>query len=128
MKQSKNVKSRLSAQRFPSSPRDRNKGVIIGRVQEEAEQPLQEDELCIPEPVEYEESSDDVYCVCQEAYNTDAAMISCDSCEEWFHCRCVGVAPSTARTIKKYTCPICQAVKGNFDELAEAMQRTQRTR
>lgn len=66
--------------------------------------------------------------MCQQPYDTEAAMISCDACDEWFHCRCVGVAPTTARTIKKYTCPICQAVRGSVKELEAALQRSQQTR
>ena len=38
-------------------------------------------------------------------------MISCDLCGEWYHMRCVGVTQSQARTLKKYTCPVCVAVK-----------------
>ena len=77
---------------------------------------------------EYEEDERDLYCVCQQPYNVDTAMISCDACEEWFHCRCIGLTQSAARTIKKYLCPLCAALRGNDRELEAALARTRRTR
>lgn len=55
-------------------------------------------------------------------------MISCDNCEEWYHCSCISISPATARSIKKYTCPLCLAIRGNPKELEWALLRTRRTK
>lgn len=41
-------------------------------------------------------------------------MISCDLCGSWYHMRCVGVTQSQARSLKKYQCPVCVAVKASL--------------
>ena len=40
-----------------------------------------------------------------------AAMISCDGCGDWFHSRCVGLSQSQMRGQRRFTCPICIAIK-----------------
>lgn len=40
-----------------------------------------------------------------------AAMVTCESCKDWFHARCVGVSQTHMRSMRRYTCPICAAVK-----------------
>lgn len=39
----------------------------------------------------YVENESELFCVCQQPYNVDTAMISCDGCSEWYHLRCVGL-------------------------------------
>lgn len=34
--------------------------------------------------------------------------ICCDSCQDWFHGRCVGILQSEAENIDEYVCPNCQ--------------------
>lgn len=41
--------------------------------------------------LEYEEDENRLLCVCQQPYSADSAMVSCDTCGEWFHLRCVGL-------------------------------------
>ena len=36
-------------------------------------------------------------------------MIQCEDCFEWFHGACVGITEKTAKKIKKYVCPKCEA-------------------
>lgn len=57
------------------------------------------------------EDERELYCLCQQPYNVDTAMISCDLCGEWYHMRCVGMSQAQARSLRKYTCPICAAVR-----------------
>ena len=100
-------------------------------MQEEANRPAAEEPGSSGAPQEqheYEEDERDLYCVCQQPYNVDTAMISCDSCEEWYHCRCIGLTQTTARSIKMYICPVCLAVRGSEKELEQALGRTRRTR
>lgn len=77
---------------------------------------------------EAEEDEHDLYCLCQQPYNVDTAMISCDSCEEWYHLKCMGLTQSATRTIKKYMCPLCDALRGNKVPLEAALSKTRRTR
>ena len=72
---------------------------------------------------EYEENEQELLCVCQQPYNVDTAMISCDVCEDWYHLRCVGVTQFAAKSMKKYTCPVCLALKGNAEPLEAALAK-----
>lgn len=69
----------------------------------------------------YEENEQELLCVCQQPYNVDTAMISCDVCEDWYHLRCVGMTQAAAKSMKKYTCPVCMALKGNVEPLDAAL-------
>ena len=40
---------------------------------------------CVPPAAE-------AYCVCRQPYG-GSAMIQCDNCEEWYHCKCMAVDP-----------------------------------
>ena len=71
----------------------------------------------------YEESEQDLLCVCQQPYNVDTAMVSCDMCEDWYHLRCVGVTQTAAKSMKKYVCPVCTALKGNAEPLEAALAK-----
>ena len=61
--------------------------------------------------------------MCQQPYNVDTAMISCDVCEDWYHLRCMGMTQAAAKSMKKYTCPVCLALKGNSDPLQAALAK-----
>ena len=50
-------------------------------------------------------------------------MISCDVCEDWYHLRCVGMTQTAAKSMKKYTCPVCVALKGNAEPLEAALAK-----
>ncbi len=71
----------------------------------------------------YEENEQELLCVCQQPYNVDTAMISCDVCEDWYHLRCVGMTQTAAKSMKKYTCPVCVALKGNAEPLEAALAK-----
>ncbi|KAJ2959374.1 hypothetical protein NQZ79_g5159 [Umbelopsis isabellina] len=36
--------------------------------------------------------TDQQYCICRGGYNGKEFMVACDSCQEWFHGRCIGIA------------------------------------
>jgi hypothetical protein len=76
----------------------------------------------------YVENERELFCVCQQPYNVDTAMISCDACAEWYHLRCVGLTQATARTLRRYACPLCAALRGEPHQLDAAVGRTRRTR
>lgn len=71
----------------------------------------------------YEENEQELLCVCQQPYNVDTAMVSCDVCEDWYHLRCVGVTQTAAKSMKKYICPVCTALKGNAEPLEAALAK-----
>ncbi|XP_044753874.1 nucleosome-remodeling factor subunit NURF301 isoform X3 [Coccinella septempunctata] len=49
-----------------------------------------------------------LYCLCQQPYDNSQFYICCDSCQDWFHGRCVGILQSEADNIDEYVCPRCQ--------------------
>lgn len=71
----------------------------------------------------YEENEQELLCICQQPYNADTAMVSCDVCEDWYHLRCVGITQTAAKSMKKYICPVCTALKGNADPLEAALAK-----
>lgn len=75
-----------------------------------------------------EEDERELYCLCQQPYNVDTSMISCDLCGEWYHMRCVGVTQTQARSLRKYSCPICAAVRNVMEPLEYALGKLRRTR
>jgi hypothetical protein len=40
---------------------------------------------------EFVENEHELFCVCQQPFNVDTAMIECDLCNEWYHLKCVGL-------------------------------------
>jgi len=75
-----------------------------------------------------DEDERELYCLCQQPYNVDTSMISCDLCGEWYHMRCVGVTQTQARSLRKYSCPICAAVRNVMEPLEYALGKLRRTR
>lgn len=50
-------------------------------------------------------------------------MVSCDVCEDWYHLRCVGITQTAAKSMKKYVCPVCTALKGHAEPLEAALAK-----
>ena len=45
-----------------------------------------------------EDDPDRLWCICKKPHN-NRFMICCDSCEDWFHGKCVGVTKSIGNII-----------------------------
>jgi hypothetical protein len=58
---------------------------------------------------EYEEEErDNTLCgSCGTNDGKDEFWICCDSCERWYHGKCVKITPARAEHIKHYKCPDC---------------------
>ncbi|KAF5303230.1 hypothetical protein FQR65_LT19011 [Abscondita terminalis] len=50
----------------------------------------------------------EIFCLCKQPYDESQFYICCDSCQDWFHGRCVGILQSEAENIDEYVCPNCQ--------------------
>lgn len=48
-----------------------------------------------------------LFCLCQKSWENDVFMISCDSCNDWFHNECVGLSFVDAKRLKTFVCPRC---------------------
>ena len=81
--------------------------------------------LAQPQPPHQEEDAEpELYCVCQQSVTAEHAMLCCDSCFDWYHLKCVGLTPSAGKSSKRYTCPVCAALKGyNSDVLEHALSK-----
>ncbi|KAJ3323584.1 hypothetical protein HDV06_001608 [Boothiomyces sp. JEL0866] len=53
------------------------------------------------------------YCSCDEQYNPDLFYIQCESCDQWFHGKCVSIDEDTSSQIIKWFCKPCKQ-KGNL--------------
>jgi hypothetical protein len=57
---------------------------------------------------EEEEERDNTLCgSCGTNDGKDEFWICCDSCERWYHGKCVKITPARAEHIKHYKCPDC---------------------
>ena len=48
-------------------------------------------------------------------------MIACDTCDDWFHVKCVNLTERKAKTLATYVCPACTEKKES--EKAEKQKR-----
>eukprot|EP00301_Raphidiophrys_heterophryoidea_P011525 c17649_g1_i1.p1 GENE.c17649_g1_i1~~c17649_g1_i1.p1 ORF type:complete len:487 (+),score=65.07 c17649_g1_i1:84-1544(+) len=69
----------------------------------------------------FNEQGERLYCLCRKPYNPQAFMIGCDECDDWFHSRCVKIAPSAAKSLERYVCPRCTKKKSQMKRKAEAI-------
>lgn len=57
-----------------------------------------------------EDDPDRLWCICQQPHN-NRFMICCDSCEEWFHGKCVNITKAMGQQMEEkgveWTCPKC---------------------
>ena len=49
----------------------------------------------------------EILCICKKP-DDGGLMIQCDTCDDWFHDRCSGIAKEVADTLVTYYCPRCQ--------------------
>ncbi|KAJ1909818.1 hypothetical protein IWQ60_010969, partial [Tieghemiomyces parasiticus] len=48
-----------------------------------------------------------LYCLCQQPFAADQAMVACDTCQQWYHLDCVHVPVRDACQLDTYQCPVC---------------------
>ncbi|KAG8100242.1 hypothetical protein GUJ93_ZPchr0013g35861 [Zizania palustris] len=66
-------------------------------------------------PVAVDEEHSETLCgICGGRYNSDEFRIGCDSCERWFHAKCVRISPAKAEQIMHYKCPECSSSKKSW--------------
>ncbi len=59
-----------------------------------------------------ESANQAVFCHCRKP-DDGKLMIQCETCLEWFHGACIGVARKNLGKLGSYTCPQCVAVLGS---------------
>ena len=73
-----------------------------------------------PEVVSADASGPVVYCLCR-AEDDGSMMILCETCEDWFHPRCVGLSLRAAKQLGDddipYLCPTCTGSALRLDRL-----------
>ncbi|KAI8922530.1 hypothetical protein DFJ77DRAFT_425647, partial [Powellomyces hirtus] len=60
-----------------------------------------------PKTVNTNISKPQLYCICRTEYDGKQFMIACDSCQEWFHGKCVNVKQNAKNKNEKYFCVNC---------------------
>ena len=69
------------------------------------------------------------HCLCQATIvENDSSMVCCDTCDEWFHLRCVGITKAAERKLKNFECFICRAVGGDLSALSHRLKDYKRYR
>jgi len=58
-----------------------------------------------------------VYCLCRKPYSTRSPMIACDTCNEWYHLKCVDMSQEDADALETYKCDRCQRGEPPLREL-----------
>jgi hypothetical protein len=91
---------------LPSSPQN-GSSVTTGIHQEIKPTPSPVTQNSHSQEVAHDEDDTGVYCICKEPYNSNIWMIGCDTCQNWFHGKCVGITALEARKIKNYVCAEC---------------------
>ena len=49
----------------------------------------------------------DIHCVCRKRHNNRQIMKQCDSCQGWFHQKCLKIPKSSLSTSNTWKCPNC---------------------
>lgn len=53
-------------------------------------------------------NSEEIFCICRKPDYGGEMMISCDSCDEWFHFKCMNLNEKHAKLIAKFFCKFCR--------------------
>jgi hypothetical protein len=68
--------------------------------------------LLLPQCGDNEPRSKEAHCLCREG-DDGSAMVCCDSCEQWFHTRCVGIRrKKDLDALDAYVCMRCAQKRG----------------
>jgi len=94
-------KSSKPSSKMPSRPESHSKATKVAA-------PSKDDDDESGEEYEEEEERDNTLCgSCGTNDGKDEFWICCDSCELWYHGKCVKITPARAEHIKHYKCPDC---------------------
>ncbi|KAK6030313.1 PHD-finger [Ostertagia ostertagi] len=69
----------------------------------------------------------ELYCTCRTPYNDNEFYVGCESCEGWFHPKCVGITQEEAEAMDEYVCPSCteaQTTQGYESATSSAIELT----
>lgn len=53
-------------------------------------------------------NSEELFCICRKPDHGGELMISCDSCDEWFHFKCMKLNEDHSKLIAKFYCKFCR--------------------
>ncbi|XP_017300232.1 nucleosome-remodeling factor subunit NURF301-like [Diaphorina citri] len=65
----------------------------------------------------------ELFCLCKQPYDESQFYICCDTCQDWFHGRCVGILQSEADNIDEYICPNCNNSSSNLANMKNLTPR-----
>ncbi|KNC77762.1 hypothetical protein SARC_09783 [Sphaeroforma arctica JP610] len=79
----------------------------LQRKVEKAEAHKQRQQKLEEEKLASQRLRDERFCFCRKPYNENVFMIACDSCDEWFHSRCINTTDRALRNVDAFYCPQC---------------------
>ena len=56
----------------------------------------------------------DTWCLCKTPEDTGGFWMCCDTCENWFHPKCVSMPQNLAKSLLVYQCPLCRESEGGI--------------
>ena len=56
----------------------------------------------------------DTWCLCKTPEDTGGFWMCCDTCENWFHPKCVSMPQNLAKSLLVYQCPFCRESEGGY--------------
>eukprot|EP00467_Chlorarachnion_reptans_P007656 CAMPEP_0114515404 /NCGR_PEP_ID=MMETSP0109-20121206/16720_1 /TAXON_ID=29199 /ORGANISM="Chlorarachnion reptans, Strain CCCM449" /LENGTH=812 /DNA_ID=CAMNT_0001695611 /DNA_START=39 /DNA_END=2477 /DNA_ORIENTATION=- len=70
-----------------------------------------------------EDDGPELFCICQQPYDSRRFMIGCDHCDGWFHARCVNITVSEAERLVHFICPPCKAKRKRKENKADRKKK-----
>uniref|UniRef100_A0A182QKI0 PHD finger protein 3 n=1 Tax=Anopheles farauti TaxID=69004 RepID=A0A182QKI0_9DIPT len=90
----------------------------------------QDDDYESDESWNSEDDPDRLWCICRQPHN-NRFMICCDSCEDWFHGKCVNITKAMGQQMEhdgiEWTCPNCLKKKQDRQHAATTVGNAQQT-
>lgn len=57
---------------------------------------------------QFSAEKEQLYCICKTPYDEASDYVSCDTCGDWFHVKCIGITVEDAKEMLEYICAECK--------------------
>ena len=67
-----------------------------------------------------------LFCICCRPYEKEKGMIQCDSCQDWFHYRCLGRVEEERAEEEAFCCDLCKRGDAKYQQQLESKREANR--